>query len=94
MAGVLAVISPYFALPSSFLRGPAAAGGIALINMIVSLGGFVGPTLIGVLRQETGGYAAGMAALAVGLLVSALIVLAVGRAMAPRATVSRASTNG
>ena len=84
MAGVLAAFGPVFALPSSFLRGTAAAGGIALVNAIGVLGGFLGPYVIGVLKEQTGGYASAMAMLASVLVLSALIVLALGRAMAPR----------
>jgi ACS family tartrate transporter-like MFS transporter len=84
MVGILAAVGPFFSLPSSFLRGTAAAGGIALVNAIATVGGFAGPYVIGVLREATGGYAASMVALAVGLVVSAIIVLATGRAMASR----------
>ncbi len=79
MVGLLAAASPHFVLASSFLRGTAAAGSIALLNSGTSLGGFVGPYLIGVLKEQTGTYAVAMAVLALGLLLAALIVLAVGR---------------
>jgi ACS family tartrate transporter-like MFS transporter len=85
MVGVLAAFGPVFALPSSFLRGTAAAGGIALVNAIGVLGGFLGPYIIGVLKEQTGGYASAMALLAMVLVLSAVTVLALGRAMAPRA---------
>ena len=62
MVGIVSAYGPFWSLPSSFLRGSAAAGGIALINTIASLGGFVGPSLIGVLKEQTGGYASAMAA--------------------------------
>ena len=88
--GLFAIYGPFFSLPSSFLRGPAAAGGIALVNAIATSGGFVGPTIIGMLKEETGGYAAGMAVLALALVLSAVIVLALGRAMAARAAMLRA----
>ena len=39
---------PFFALPSEFLTGSAAAAGIGLINSIGNLGGFVGPYALGV----------------------------------------------
>jgi len=71
-------------LPPSFLRGTAAAGGIGLFNTLGSLGGFLGPAFIGILREGSGDYATGMAAIAGGFVLAALIVLAVGRAMAPR----------
>jgi MFS transporter, ACS family, tartrate transporter len=73
-------------LPSSFLSGTAAAGGIALCNTVGSFGGFAGPYMLGVLKQETGGYASAMAALAFVLVMAALITLALGRAMAGRLT--------
>jgi hypothetical protein len=37
------VRGPFWPLPSKFLTGAAAAGGIALINSIANLSGFVGP---------------------------------------------------
>ena len=82
--GIHATWGPFFSLPSSFLRGTAAAGGIALIVAAGNLGGALGTNLMGVLKQETGGYATGMAALALGLVLSAIIVLALGRNMAIR----------
>jgi len=93
--GIRSVQGPYWSLLSSFLSGPAAAGGIALASTIgTGLGGFLGPTVIGVLRQETGGYASGMVALAVGQIIATSIVLALGRAMRspqPGASVSPVS---
>jgi ACS family tartrate transporter-like MFS transporter len=82
--GVYATLAPLSSLPLTIFAGPAAAGGFGLVFAIASLGGFLGPAVIGVIREETGGYAAGMAALAVGLVLAALIVLGTGRAMARR----------
>jgi ACS family tartrate transporter-like MFS transporter len=53
------------------------------------LGGFVGPFLVGVLKQQTGTYSLGMAVLAVGLLLSALIIVGLGRAVS-RTTIGAA----
>jgi hypothetical protein len=50
-------------------------------NTLGSLGGFFGPSLFGVLKQGSGDYATGLAAAAFGLVLAALIVLAVGRAI-------------
>ena len=83
MVGLTAAASPHFVLASSFLRGSAAAGSIALLNSGTSLGGFVGPTLVGVLKDQTGTYALAMAVLALGLLVSAFVIIAVGRMLRP-----------
>jgi ACS family tartrate transporter-like MFS transporter len=81
LIGMYSPFGPFFSLPSSFLRGTAAAGGIGLIGTFGNVGAFFGPTVIGLLRQGSGGYATGMAAIAFGLFASALIVLAVGRAI-------------
>jgi ACS family tartrate transporter-like MFS transporter len=81
MAGTLAAISVFWALPSGFLRGTAAAGGIALINSIANLAGFVGPYLMGWLKTATGGYAAGLFVLAAGLVMTAATILIVGRSL-------------
>ena len=77
--GIYAALSTFWALPTSFLGGTAAAGGIALINSISNLGGFVGPTVMGWFKQETGSYASGMAALSAALVVSAIVILMLGR---------------
>jgi len=67
--------SPFWALPTIFLSGPAAAASIALINATGNLGGFAGPYLIGYLADLTGGYTAGILYLvACGLIGSALVL--------------------
>ena len=83
------------ALPSSFLGGSAAAGGIALVVSIGQVGSFIGSTLIGVLRERTGDYGAAMAAIGIILALATLIALWLGRALsgrqqAPQAQASRA----
>ena len=67
--GIYAALSVFWTLPTSFLGGTAAAGGIALINSISNTGGFFGPYIMGWLKQHTGGYSAGMGVLAAGLIV-------------------------
>jgi ACS family tartrate transporter-like MFS transporter len=63
---------PFWALPTRFLTGSAAAGGIALINTLASLGGFVGPYAVGIVRKFTGGFAGGLVFLAVLMLIGAV----------------------
>jgi D-galactonate transporter len=70
--GIYGTKAPFWPLPSMFLAGAAAAGGIALINSIGGLGGFLGPYLIGWNRQVTGSYAVGL-----GLLGGLAVVAAV-----------------
>jgi ACS family tartrate transporter-like MFS transporter len=71
--GVISTRGPFWALPTRFLNGRAAAGGIALINLIASIGGFVGPYAVGFLADLTGSYAAGMLFLALLMLLGALL---------------------
>jgi ACS family tartrate transporter-like MFS transporter len=78
-AGVWGCFGPFWALPGSFLAGSAAAGGIALINSIGNLGGFVGPTALGLLRESTGDFRAGLGLLALSLAAVALLALRLPR---------------
>jgi MFS transporter, ACS family, tartrate transporter len=69
----------FWSLPTAMLSGTAAAGGIALINALGNLGGFFGPYLFGLIKDASGGsFTFGLMALALGPLVSASIVLALG----------------
>lgn len=67
----------FWAIPPQMLGGAAAAAGIGLINAIGNVGGFVGPAMIGVLRDATGGYRGGLLALTVVLILEAILVLQV-----------------
>jgi ACS family tartrate transporter-like MFS transporter len=76
--GISAAKAPLWAMPSTFLSGAGAAAGIAMINSIGNLGGFVGPFAIGWLKSVTGGYAAGLYVVAASLAVSAILTLMIG----------------
>jgi MFS family permease len=56
-AGMLAWLAVAWSIPTSFLSGVAAAGGIAWINSLANLGGYFGPDLIGRIREANGGEA-------------------------------------
>jgi ACS family tartrate transporter-like MFS transporter len=72
-------IAPTFwTLPTAMLSGTAAAGGIALINAVGNLGGFVGPYAMGVVRDSTGSFTIGLLTIACGALVSAVTVFLLG----------------
>jgi len=91
LVGSMALQGPFWVLPSTFLGSAAAASGIALINtMGTAAGGFAGPYIVGLLKQATGGYALGMVALAIGPLLTAGIVLILGR-QARRAEIAKAA---
>jgi MFS transporter, ACS family, tartrate transporter len=63
----------FWTMPAALLSGTAAAAGIALINSIGNLGGFVGPYLVGLLEDATGSTDGGLIALAVILLGGAVL---------------------
>jgi ACS family tartrate transporter-like MFS transporter len=73
---------PFWSLPSLFLGGTAAAGGIGLIAATGQSGAFFGSSIMGVLRDATGDYTTGMAVLAGALTMSAIAILALGRVLA------------
>jgi ACS family tartrate transporter-like MFS transporter len=66
---------PFWAIPTMWLTGSAAAAGIAWINSLGNLGGFFGPSLVGWAKSMTGSFAGGLYALAVCALASAIISL-------------------
>jgi MFS transporter, ACS family, tartrate transporter len=77
--GISAAKAPLWAMPSMFLSGAGAAAGIAMINSIGNLGGFVGPFAIGWLKNTTGSYAAGLYVVGATLAMSAVITLLLSR---------------
>jgi ACS family tartrate transporter-like MFS transporter len=75
--GIWGTLGPFWTLPTAFLRGTAAAGGIAIVNSVGNCGGFVGPFLMGWIREQTGGFTAGILTMAAALVCGAAIVLSI-----------------
>jgi ACS family tartrate transporter-like MFS transporter len=84
MIAPLMFLGPFWGLNSSFLGGRAAAGAIALVSALGSLGGFVGPYIVGEFRELTGKYEPGMIALALMLAAAAATVFVIGRTISMR----------
>lgn len=78
-AGVLSAMCTFWSIPTAFLRGSAAAAGIAWINSIGNLGGHFGPDLIGRVRDATGGSAGAFLTLAALVASGSVVVLLVAR---------------
>ncbi|WP_288907142.1 MFS transporter [Megasphaera vaginalis (ex Bordigoni et al. 2020)] len=74
LCGAYGAYSPFWAIPPAYLSGTAAAAGIALINSVGNLGGFVGPYVMGYVSTATGSFDAGVLFLAVCMVISALVV--------------------
>jgi MFS transporter, ACS family, tartrate transporter len=70
--GIFACLPVFWALPTAFLSGAAAAAGIAVINSIGNLAGFAGPFAMGWIKDHTGSYTGGL------LLLAALGLIAMG----------------
>jgi ACS family tartrate transporter-like MFS transporter len=82
--GIYAALAVFWTLPTSLLRGTAAAGGLALLNSFSNLGGFFGPYLMGWARQATGNFTLGMVLLSGMLVLAACSVIVIGRVFFPR----------
>lgn len=77
--GQQSIAPTFWPLPTAMLSGVAAAGGIALINSVGNLGGFLGPYMYGVIKDATGGHnEIAMLALAAAPMICTLILLAMG----------------
>jgi MFS family permease len=77
MLGLSAMFGPFWTLATSFVHGAGAAAGIALINSIGNVGGFVGPFGIGYLRDATGSFSSGLIAIGIVVIAGGALVLAV-----------------
>jgi MFS family permease len=75
--GIWGALGPFWALPTAFLSGKAAAGSYALINSVGNLGGFVGPYLIGALKDATNSFTGRLLVMAGVLLVGGILTLVI-----------------
>lgn len=78
-AGIISVQPVFWTLPTNYLAGTAAAGGIAFINSLGTLGGFVAPNVKTWVEMQTGSAAAGMSVLGISAFAGAVLVLFAGR---------------
>jgi ACS family tartrate transporter-like MFS transporter len=73
--GIFSFMGPFWSLPNTFLAGSSAAVGIALINSIGNIGGFVGPYAMGAINRTTGSFRGGLLLAAISLSASATLLL-------------------
>ena len=76
--GIFGSLPVFWTLPTAFLSGPAAAGGIAMINSIGNLAGFAGPYAMGRIKDSDRQLHGGLLSLAAAGLIAMIIVLALG----------------
>ena len=75
LIGVTAARAIFWTMPTRFLTGVAAAGGLAFINSVATVGGFVGPSMMGWLKEFSGSYVVGLLAVAAIMFASTLASL-------------------
>jgi len=73
LVGITSARAIFWPIPTRFLSGVGAAAGLAFINSIGTIGGFAGPYLMGVMRDLTGSFTAGLLAMAGILLLTTLL---------------------
>ena len=74
-AGFYASRPSFWPMPSRFLAGAGAAAGLAFINALGNLGGYVGPMLVGTIRDRAGGFGPALVFMAGCALASTLVAL-------------------
>jgi MFS transporter, ACS family, tartrate transporter len=78
MFGVLSSLPVFWSLPTAYLGTAAAAGGIAFINSVGNISGYIAPQITGLLRDATGGYMVPLLVTGVIMLIGAGLVLGSG----------------
>jgi len=89
--GIYGSRASFWPMPSIFLTGTAAAGAIALINATGNLGGYVGPFIVGWIKDSTGSFESGLYFLAACSLACAVITFFAVRAAGEQGSTTRGS---
>ncbi len=91
MMGFTAIMGPLWTIPPSFLRGRSAAAGVAAVNTIAILGGFIGPYWMGISADLTGGFQRGLLTMALPIVAAVGLMTAIHRYGESRARAMRAN---
>jgi hypothetical protein len=86
-AGMKSMLPVFWTLPSSFLSGVAAVSGVAFINSVANLGGWLGPKAIGALTADDNTFRTGY------LLMASMLLLGSGLALCVRQAWAAPSSN-
>ncbi len=71
--GIWGTVGPFWSLATALLPPRVKAAGIGFVNSTGNLGGFVGPHIVGILKQSTGGFHAGLYTMAASLFLAGLL---------------------
>jgi MFS family permease len=83
MLGLASMLGPFWTLTTSLMTGIGAAAGIALVNSVGNIGGFVGPNIIGFVREATHSFSIGLVVVGALLAMGGLLVLVVNPSNKP-----------
>jgi MFS transporter, ACS family, tartrate transporter len=75
--GAFAVLPVFWSMPTAFLSGAAAAAGVAYINSIANIAGFVGPFVMGWIKDATGSFDGGLLVIGAICIISSIATLCV-----------------
>ncbi len=75
--GVWATLPVFWSMPTAFLSGAAAAAGVAYINLIANIAGFIGPFVMGWIKDATGSFDSGLLVIASVCIGSAIAILCI-----------------
>ncbi|HTY25248.1 MAG TPA: MFS transporter [Desulfomonilaceae bacterium] len=75
LVGIMACLSIFWSVPTAILAGTAAAGGIALVNSMGNLSGFVSPYMLGYIKDATKSLSLGLYALGVLVIIGGILVM-------------------
>ncbi|MFF2878122.1 MFS transporter [Gottfriedia sp. NPDC057991] len=81
-ASMYSFSGPFWSLPPQYLKGSAAAVGLALVNSFGNLGGFLGPYMMGSLKELTGSATIGLYVLSGCMLCASLLLLVMRKRIA------------
>jgi len=79
-ASTLCMVVPFWAIPSTFLSGASAAGGIAAVSAMGVTGGFIAPYFVGYMKGLTGDYKSGFLTIAIFSIIVSIVFYIVGSA--------------
>jgi ACS family tartrate transporter-like MFS transporter len=79
MVAFMSLQGPLLTMPAAFLKGKSMAAGIAAMNTVGIIGGFIGPYWMGYAKDLTGDYQRGLVSLTIPALIAAALVPRMGR---------------
>jgi cyanate permease len=78
VTGQMSIAPVFWSIPSAMLTGAAAAGGLAMINAVGNLGGWLGPSVYGLVKDATGSTNLGLLCLSVATVIGAVTLYLAG----------------